>query len=219
MDADLDIVLLKPQPIELKQAVVHSSKKHLELVIAQFEKSKSQNGFACSNKPWMIARFFPYQEEYARTPFLKSAKTLTNSSIKNAKFNIRLYAVDEKGAPGKFLYDKNIIVFPKKRKRKTEIDLSKYNIAFPKEGFFIAVEWLIIESNKSESTLIDKRKGHKKRTKVFSYEPSFGTVSSNNYENAWSKSKGRTWTQLIIHPYPIEKNKYLLPAMELVLTN
>lgn len=32
----------------------------------------------------------------------------------------------------------------------TEVDLSQLDIQFPKEGFFVAIEWLIIEPNKHE---------------------------------------------------------------------
>ncbi len=60
----------------------------------------------------------------------------TESEVKDAIFNVKLYRKDKNGLPGEFLYGENIIGHAKKGDRNTVVDLSKYDIPFPEEGFF-----------------------------------------------------------------------------------
>ncbi len=92
--------------------------------------------FAVDRSAWILARYFPYSPAYKRTPFLKAVMVRTNSKVKDAVFNLKLYRKDENGLPGAFLYSENIIVHAKKGIRNTIVDLSPYNIIFPEEGFF-----------------------------------------------------------------------------------
>lgn len=96
----------------------------------------------------MTARYFKYEEEYNKTPFIKKVILLTTSKVKNAKFNLRIYGVSKDGSPGNLIYNENIIGIAKKGNRKTKVDIHNLNIEFPKEGFFLAFEWLLIEENK-----------------------------------------------------------------------
>lgn len=193
-DSIKDFVELKPHPVQLNEVIVKSERKAQELVVGKFKKSKINTFFGCSSaNPSIVARYFEYKEMYSRTPYVARIRFLTDSDVKDAKFNIRLYAANEKGEPKDYLYDKNIVVVAKKGKKITEVDLSELNIIFPKNGFFLAFEWLIIEENKFEYKYT--MEGSRKKMHGISYEPSFGiephTVDTNNWifiRGKWAKA-------------------------------
>ncbi|MGS2727161.1 carboxypeptidase-like regulatory domain-containing protein [Psychroserpens sp. BH13MA-6] len=214
--ANTEKVHLSPEITELEEVLI-SNKLGKELIVGQFKESDIDLNMACWTKPWILARYFPYEEKFNETRFLKSIKIRTTSDIKDAKFNIRIYEKDENGEPSAFLYDKNIIGIAKKGKKLTEIDLSEYDIYFPKDGLFIAIEWLIIEENKYEFKV--KWVETKKKEKKTSYEPAFGVIPSETGENSMIYISGK-WQKIWKSRSPKKyKDKYGLLAMELTLTD
>jgi hypothetical protein len=223
-DSIKKFIVLKPKIIELDEIVINSNKINKEAVIGNFKKSKVNHYFSCGKQPWITARFFRSEKEYNETPYLEKIKLLTNSDIKDAKFSIRLYSISENGEPDNYINRKNIIGIAKKGKKITVVDLSDLDIEFPKQGFFIAIEWLIIEENIHEYTytMFDS----KKKLKGISYEPSIGTVPSETDENSWIFNQGK-WRRIWQNKDPNKKiryskkyrNKYSLIAIELSLTN
>ena len=213
-----NILELKPLITELDEVIIKPKKLTQELTIGEFKKSKINHSFGCGIKPWITARFFNYDNKYDKTPFLKKIRLLTRSDVKNSKFNIRLYAVNENGEPENYVYDENIIVIAKKGKKVTEIDISELNIEFPKNGFFIAIEWLIIESNKYEYKYTIE--GSRKKHQGISYEPAIGTLPSETDENSWIFIQGK-WRKIWKSRSSSKKfkEKYSLMAIELTLTN
>jgi hypothetical protein len=213
-----NIVELNPIYFEIQEVVIKPEKYNKELRIGAFKKSNINWYFACGTSPWITARYFEYKDNYKQTAFLNKIKLLTNSDIKGSMFNIRLYSVDENGKPCDYIYDKNILVTARKGKKVTEVDISELKIKFPKEGFFIAIEWLIIESNKYEYTYT--MNNSKKKLLGISYEPSIGTIPSETDANSWIYRKGE-WGKVWKNDGPIKKysEKYNLLAIELILTN
>jgi len=220
-----ETIELKPTATKLDEVVINSNKKTEEKIIGKFKKSKVNFYYSCGTKPWIIAKFFEYNEHYNEITFLNKIKVLTKSDIHNSKFNIRLYDINSNGEPEGYIYDENIIGVAKKGKNITEIDISALNIEFPKKGFFIAIEWLIIEENKREFdyTGLDS----KKKQKGISYEPSFGTLPSETDKNSWKYIKAK-WIKLRKNnssgykKYSYSKKyegKYNLLAIELTLSN
>lgn len=218
-DSIKNVLELKPLVTELKEVVIKSKKQNKKLVVGKFKKSKINHYFACGTTPWISARYFKYQEDYDKTSFLNKIRVLTNSDVNDSKFNIRFYSVSKNGEPNESIFDENIIGIAKKGKKITEIDISNLNIEFPKEGFFIAIEWLIIESNKHQYSYTMTGSG-KKLTGI-SYEPAIGTVPAETDENSWIFTQGK-WRKMhknnrgTLKRY---KNKYNLLAIELTLTN
>jgi len=212
-----EIIELTPQVFSLKEFVVAVKKKNAEITVGKFKESDISSWFACGKLPWMAARYFPYSPEYKQTPFLKTVKFRTSSRIADAKFNIRLYAINEKGEPGDYIFDRNIFGTAKKGKHLTEIDLSKYAILFPENGFFVAVEWLIIEENKYE--YVYTVEGSRKKHDGIGYEPRFGSIPSDTDKFSWHFVMGKWWNRGIIsipgHKY-FEKFSHL--AVQLILT-
>jgi len=211
-------IQLKPKSIELQEIIVRPVNEDIKIVIGEYDKSKINHYFACGTTPWIVARYFEYDESFEQTPYLDKIKLLTNSDIKNPKFNIRLYDLGDNGEPGNYLTDQNIISSSKKGKKLTEIDISTLNIEFPKTGFFIAIEWLIIDFNKYEYQYTQHNS--KKKLNGISYEPAFGTIPSNTSQNSWIYTKGK-WST-VSKTQGSDKNytnKYMLIALELTLSN
>lgn len=218
-DSIKNIVELKPVITELEEIIINSKKNTQELIIGEFKKSKINSYFGSGTKPWIAARYYGYKDVYEKTPYLKTIRILTNSDVKDSKFNIRLYGVNKNGGPENYIYDQNIIGIAKKGKKTTEIDISKLNIKIPENGIFIAIEWLIIEKNKYEYkyTMEDSRK----KLNGISYEPAIGTIPAETDENSWLFTKGK-WKKIWKRIGMIKKykgGKYSLMAIELTLSN
>ncbi len=217
-DSIKDNVELTPLIFELKEVVVKSESRRQELIIGKFKKSKINIYFGCGRNPWIVARYFEHKEIYNKTPFISRIRVLTNSDVKDAKFNVRFYGINEAGEPAGFIHSENIIGVAKKGNKITEIDISDLGIKFPKEGFFLAFEWFIIEPNKYEYKY--SMQNSRKKLNGISFEPSFGTVPYDTDANSWIFTRGK-WVRMREFESRLKKHKntYRLLAIELTLTN
>ncbi len=206
LDSIGDVVELVSDVIQLSEVVINP-KKYKEFVIGSLKKSNIKSYFEGVQNPMMPATYFDYKEEYADTPYLCKIRFVTSSSIPDTKFNIRLYSSDKEGAPHKVIFNKNIIGIAEKGKNITEIDVSGMNIRFPKEGLFIAFEFLIIPSNIDVITYTKSGSDD-----VYSYNrylPLIGVKDHNERKRTgWIYEKGK-WYRLT----------YSSLAIELVLMN
>ena len=140
-----EIILLKPKVFELKEVMVLNQKKTKELEIGDAHKVHISQ--LSGNKPWIYAKLFNYDYKYKETPFVKKIVFYSNSDIKGAKIKIRIFGFND-SIPSEDLINEDIIVTVKGGMKKNTIDVSHYNIEFPKSGLVIGLEWLIIEENK-----------------------------------------------------------------------
>lgn len=203
-----DSITMAPQVEYLQEATVFapSKKKKFFKLASTIDRSKLGaylSGFKKSRA--MFAKYYQYDEDYQKTPFLNEMKIATNSEIKDAKFNVRLFSVNKNGEPEGYIYPKNIIVTAKKGKHKTKIDLSSLNLKIPKEGFFIAIEWLYL---KEDGYYWD------------SYQPEMGFMQLETDTGSWHYRYGR-WVKIWRNSgeYKHYKDKYNHLALELVLSN
>lgn len=93
-----------------------------------------------------------------------------------------------KNIPDKALIEDDLIVFNPKRKRKVVVDISKYNIDLPKEGFFIVLEILSNEYYSREKVYTAKH--------FWTKTPGI-SITKNKYKDGSysvrSIGKGSTW--------------------------
>lgn len=195
--ADLkSTVIMSPKAIELDEVVIGQKKNKTFRTLNALE-DEDETYFASSStvRPRMIARLIPNRKEYAPTPFIKDVTFITVSRSPNPKFNLRLYTVGDDGSPGELLYDKNLICTVKKGKRFTTIDLSSYNIRMPEKGFFIAIEWLIIDSNRYDLVSGKYGKALDRKDKHYNiyYDPPFKCAYTDKVSSQWLYEKGE-WT-------------------------
>mgnify|MGYP001062566233 CR=1 FL=1 len=183
---------LQPNSIQISEIHITASKKAKELVIGKVKKLESNYSYAANGIPWIVSRFIDYDTLYQKTPYISKARFRTKSKINNAKFIVHIQLPDENGQPGEHLVRENIYGFAKRGTRITEIDLSKYQLDFPKTGFFIGIERIIVEENKHEFKVIVSET-NKKET-ITEYQPSLKASKDLTNRCAWIYSRGK-WTR------------------------
>lgn len=68
---------------------------------------------------------------------------ITDEGFPTTPFRAKLYRVNPKNnAPGELMTDQDFILSAEKGNEWVVIDISKYGISIPKEGFFVSMEWL-----------------------------------------------------------------------------
>ncbi|GAB4156831.1 MAG: hypothetical protein Tsb0033_07920 [Winogradskyella sp.] len=218
----LKTMFLKPLVEELDEVVIKDKFEETFLEINKIKKNKLRGGYAAGSKPWILALYFPYDEKYSKTEYLNSIKVYVNRSsfIKRykSKFRIRIYKVDEEGMPGDDLLMDDLIVETTKKQKEATIDLSQFNILFPKEGLFIALEGLAISYNAFEdvSTYVNKE-GEKITRQIVRYSPSFSATIEKKGKMKVVKFDNNIWYDFEV---PLmEKNKTFVPATSLILSN
>ena len=204
-------VVLKTVTYQLDEVVINKPKKSIEIEIGEAKKKLFLPEFM--HNPYVYAKFFPYEPEYENSRYIKEASFFTNSQIDGASFKVRVYSVTENGRPKDDLIQESIIVKVKKGKRKITVDLSSYNLTFPKEGVFIGFEQLIVEENKYE--YVYKSPKTNKKINTYYYEP---TIGNNYFTNELGYTFGMNiWIkQLKTHQDGIHA---ICPAINLTLTN
>lgn len=215
--------LLEPQSILLNEVVITRNPTVHKRIINPIDKIKKLTGFMKNGEqPEMCARFIPYKAEYNSTPYINKITFLPTSHSKNIFFNVRLLKVNEDGTPGESLHNENILVKVKRKRKhkKVTANLSKLNIKIPTEGFFVVVEWLILDENRVP--MYDTRDENGNRTEDFSkwkiigynYPPVFMYDQNGKQEETWWYKKG-TWN----NGYPLIAEKYYALAAEIELTD
>src|SRR5690606_22168849 len=125
--------------------------------------------------------------KYKETPFVKKIVFYSNSDIKGAKIKIRIFGFND-SIPSEDLINEDIIVTVKGGMKKHTIDVSHYNIEFPKSGLVIGLEWLIIEENKYFFTYKDTKT--KQKVSLENYAPSL-VINHSSDEISFTYSKGK----------------------------
>jgi hypothetical protein len=216
---NLTTTYLIPAVTQLQEVVVIGNQKNINRKIGDFKKSVVRHYFACSGYPYMVGKYFPYDETYAKTPYLGQIEVLTASDIKDVKFNIRLYTMTESGTPDKLIFNENILSTARKGTNLTTVDISDKLIEVPNSGVLVAIEFLIIESNRHiyQYTMVNQ----KEKLEGIRYEPKVGTIPTESGENSWQYNKGK-WNRTTRATYlklPEYKEKFTEPAIKLTLTN
>ncbi|MDI1254725.1 MAG: carboxypeptidase-like regulatory domain-containing protein [Flavobacterium sp.] len=209
-------VILKRAIFALEEVVLQKPTGKNPLIIDAYKKSDVNLNYGCGNRtPWMLAKFFAYNDSLSATPFLNRLTIMTESFKNNVTFNFRLLEVNDDGSPGKDLTTENIIVNVKRSgKKNTDVDLTPYRLNFPEKGFFVSVEFLIIESNKT----IFQMKGSKEKTD--GWDPSFGALPSEK-ALTWKYSGGK-WVKMGKRNEKVPPDyfdKFANLAIQLTLTN
>ncbi len=123
----------------------------------------------------------------------------------NAPFRVRIYQVGVNNKPGNDLLNENLVVSAPKSGW-FKIDISNYNIPFPKEGAFVTMEWI----NSGEEFYFEKKytvtdsNGQMKTVQGTYYGQSLGVVSKKGGVILWGSNPGNVWI-----PYDFNnKGKY-----------
>lgn len=216
IDIQNKTLFLRPKIFYLEEIIL-SKKVNKELVVDRYSRKNIKGGFSgLQSAPWIISKFFNYKEEYKETPYLKEIWVYFGAMImrRKSKFRIRLYKKDTKtGLPSEDLLYENVIAFSSKIDGKVKVDISKYNIEFPKEGFFVGLERIHIPYNFHEFEYTNQ--GSKKKHKAIEVSPSFGAVQTKDTTIVFSQGKWRKF----YHPKSFYDGNNIQPAISLTLSN
>ena len=186
------------------KTIVFSAVGYLTQKVGKIQHSKLGFYLPGFKEQWIFAKYFRYQPYYKKTPYLNEVRIATHSDMEDSKFILKLYTVNSKGEPEGYLFKDNIIVTAPKGKKVTKINLQALKIAFPKEGFFIAVEWIPFQ---------------KYRRMWGAIQPEIGFMQLETQKDSWYYRYGRwnrIWKLTELEKY---RNKYNHLALELVLSN
>jgi hypothetical protein len=183
-------IFLKPIAYELNEVVVENKKGTNEIKIGKYKKNKINLYYGAGIQPTILAKKIEFTHEIANYPYIKEINFLTRCDIKKAKIILRFFELDLDEKPGKDYLDEVIIIEVKKGKQINIVELEKFNIKIPKEGIYIAFEWMIVEENKYtyEYTLNEENNKIKYKDGV-NYQPIIGTIPSDK-ATSWNFSKG-----------------------------
>ncbi|MDI1254726.1 MAG: carboxypeptidase-like regulatory domain-containing protein [Flavobacterium sp.] len=183
-------VLLAPVVYELSEVSIGKPKQTISKILSDYNRKDIDLYYAIGDQPYMWARYFQVSDTLSETPYLKGLTIATESKVKGAKFNVHFLEVQSDGTPGAEIAQTNIIGVAKKGKRDTYIDLLPFKIQVPENGFFIALEALIVPENRSVEYAYTDKKGifHEN----FYYSPAFATTRSED-NTSWGFRESHQW--------------------------
>ena len=140
------IITLKTYIEELEEVVIGNPKGTEEIELGDL---KEGNSTFSVGQPFIFAQKIENNDTITKHKFLKELTFLASTSKDSVKMIVHFYKPNKDGFPSSDLLDENLIIYLKKgSEKKNKIDLSSYNIKFPKKGLIIAFEWMIIEENR-----------------------------------------------------------------------
>ena len=214
-------ILLKPKVIELKEVVVASAKKNKTIKVNSFKKNKIKVFYGAGIEPTIIAKKIEPTDEIINHPYLKEINFFSLCELEKAKLVLRFFEIEADGKPGDDYLGENIIIIIKKGKNLNKLNLEKYNIRIPDNGFFIAFEFLTIEENKYTFKRKYELEGKIQEKEFVNYQPVIGTSPSEN-QNTYQYTKGMWYkrgkfsNENSVSSY---QDKFGELAIELILTN
>lgn len=213
-----DKIYLKAKTEELDEVVISKKFEEKFLEVNIIKNREIKTGFPGFEHPLIIALYFPYEVFYESTENLNSIKVFLRhgwfNKSRSSKFRLRLFSIGSDGFPDKDLVSESIIVEASKKQREINVDVSKYNLRFPKEGFYVGLEWLYIPFNKYE-TFYMLEGGEKKFVKEYAPLLSCLHKPIGTYKIALYSS-GIWWETPI---YGVKRDEELVPAISLTLSN
>jgi hypothetical protein len=218
---DVKTVILKASLNKLEEVNVFKRKGTEEIVIGKFKKKDIKSFRLSTTEPLIMATKIEPSSEVEKHPFIKAISFATYSNLENAKVNLRFFEVDKEGNPGNDFLQQNVLVKIRKGRNSNTVVLDTINLKLPKEGIFIAVEWLIIKDNKFEKEL--KYGDNLEYSETHNlYQPGVG-VTSGLTQKTWFFAKGR-WIkedkqENNLYFNPATDNRYEDIAISLKLTN
>jgi hypothetical protein len=161
--------------------------------------------------------YFPFEEVYESTDYLKSVIFhFGNFKNKKAKYRLRLFSIGKDSLPDKDLLKESLVVELKKKQKIANVDISDYNIIFPRDGFFIAFEWLYIPYNEEKVTYVYGPKNKNKR-KGIKYSPTVSCICAKEGTYKVAVYNSGKWHFHAANKY--KSTEKLIPAISLTLSN
>ncbi|WP_442787113.1 carboxypeptidase-like regulatory domain-containing protein [Flavobacterium suncheonense] len=140
------VFFMTPKSTDLEELVVVPKKETKFREIGDTGNSFSE---AFDSAPSFDLKYFPYQESYKKTKFIKKVVIYTDCRLPKAILKLHFYAVDADGNPGEELLKDEYRVMVKKGVGKSSFNISSLGLTMPKNGIYVGFEKLMIEENHS----------------------------------------------------------------------
>lgn len=137
---------LKVRPVQLAEVKIKGGRYQDIWLGAKQQSTTSGTGHPSYQNMQEIALWIPnfiQNEGYIN----KVGYWIMNSGKPKTPFRVRIYKNDH-GMPGEDLLTQNLVVQAKRGGSWLDVDVSQYNIPFPEDGFFLAMEWLLVPDKK-----------------------------------------------------------------------
>lgn len=174
------IIYMEIEPIVLNEIIVNNKNKILKHKLGKLK--SGDIGIVCTienNTISQVAKFF--ENKFEDITFLDKIKLKAFCTDKDRLISILIYSVGVDGNPEKILNSESIICNLKKGHNTYEVNLNQFNIDFPENGVFIALNYVFIEQNKCFRN---------KDKSWYFYEPSIDAKIVNNYTDSWYNING-----------------------------
>lgn len=201
IDKIKNTVLLKTKSILINEVVISKLKK----ITTKIGSTKTKGIYSMHDttddeyKPCIIAKYFNIKNNNDNK-LLKSIRIKTSSSSLKPLINFRIYSKGKDDKPDEVLYNDNLFCDVNKGESTTKMDLSTLGIVLPNDGFFVAVEILVIDKNKQENKYVYNNVEHIHKF----YYPRIKMSQTDEYIDTWYNI-GKDW----------QKNNKLSMLMEL----
>lgn len=140
---------LKPSIFQLDSIII-KPKNNSFIKGVTTEKTRASYGL----REWAQIAVYMDNDEGLKAIIQNVSFFISKNGNPKTPFRIRIYGLQEDGSPGRDLIQENIIVTPKKGNAWFKVDVSKYKILVPKEGYFVAMEWIFTDRKYYYDTLI-----------------------------------------------------------------
>jgi hypothetical protein len=134
-------IFLSEKPFQLQEVIIENNrKKHTLWLGSQIKtttRSVGQISFPTVQEIAVLIPNYLQSEGYIH----KVGYWISRLGKHKTPFRVRIYK-NQNGMPGEDLLQENLIVHARKGNNWFDIDVSKYNIPIPNEGFFISMEWI-----------------------------------------------------------------------------
>lgn len=213
-DISRDTIVLQPIDYSTDELLVFAEGNILHTLGAPHVENLFFNP---GNTPYMMARYFEHTNEIKHLKYLNQVVFFAKSIVVDATVKIRLLSVDEYGCPGNDLTLDPIIHHLPRGVKKNKVNIEKYNIKMPKNGVFVAIEWLLTDNNQLKTTTYFKGE---ELFQDYRYAPD---LVSNRVEkpNGYRYMYGEWYPneQFLKPEDKVGPQPYIDPAIGLILSN
>lgn len=186
---DSAVFRLQPKSNILAEVIVRSRKPRLTTVGATRKRAPIVWG-NCSGRNIEFALYIR-NSKGIRGYLQQVSYLIARGGVPTAPFRVRVYA-NTGGEPGEDLLPQSVVTAARRGNTWCEIDVSHYQIRFPKEGLFIAMEWLPTNEDRYQFTTSATMPDGQKNTREC-----FGQYLAFNRElrpaTYWERINGGTW--------------------------
>ena len=143
---------LTVRPVQLSEVKIKKKRISRTLWLGSKEKSSFASlGSLSTQDLQQVALFIPNAKQFEGY-ITKVGYWVTSLGKARTPFRVRIYK-NEGGKPGEDLLTQSLIAKARRSKAWLDVDVSEFDILFPPNGFFVAMEWLVVPDKRYWSSV------------------------------------------------------------------